>query len=633
MLSRVCFLLFILKTYSLLASGDFNYHSEPLRSRVEELLPFVDMKSQGMGEPISNRDAWDEFAKSLRAKEVIEKAEVLLTVDWAPWTKEEYLATADLDRSDPTMVDRCAERHYRLTTLTLAECLENKGRFLPYIEVMFRGFVSEEAWNYPFIGWRSRNWEQPIKPIALGSAMTAADISIALYWLRPKLDPVLITEVELALRKFIIDPFHKMVRREFHGPHPYWLTMRSNWNSVCLYGVSAAVLVVPMSKEEKAFLLASIERSIQFFLKGYRYDGFYEEGIDYWSYGYSRFLCVDQMLYLGTNGKISLLDKSHAQLAAYFPKHLEMLPSVYASFGDDNPEELPNLSVLNYINYIFGESFDEDKLGSSSFLGAKYLYIPALYGFPEKRSKITGSLCHIDEKRSIFQSSGFYVFRPGIENNCRLGAFLKFGDNGDFHNHNDLGTFAVAIGEATPITDPGRMVYNNKTFGKDRYTLGVHQSWGHSLPIPGGALQGDGKEFKAVVIEEYLSDKVDLIKADLTQAYDYPNLQKLTREFLYSREEKGKVQITDEAHFETADSFESALITCGKVEQIAPNQFLFTDKGESLIVTINTRGEPFTTDLQFIEEELISGRQAQRLSVTLNNPSNNSLIQISIISK
>ena len=50
---------------------------------------------------------------------------------------------------------------------------------------------------------------------------------------------------------------------------------------------------------------------------------------------------------------------------------------------------------------------------------------------------------------------------------------MKGGHNAENHNHNDVGSFVVALGRATPLVDPGSEVYTARTFSPRRYDSNV----------------------------------------------------------------------------------------------------------------------------------------------------------------
>ena len=50
----------------------------------------------------------------------------------------------------------------------------------------------------------------------------------------------------------------------------------------------------------------------------------------------------------------------------------------------------------------------------------------------------------------------------------RMGVAIKGGNNNEHHNHNDVGSFVVAIGSAAPLLDPGAEIYTARTFSPSR---------------------------------------------------------------------------------------------------------------------------------------------------------------------
>lgn len=99
---------------------------------------------------------------------------------------------------------------------------------------------------------------------------------------------------------------------------------------------------------------------------------------------------------------------------------------------------------------------------------------------------------------------------------------MKGGNNGESHNHNDVGSFII-YAPLSPTThhpspvliDPGVGEYTAKTFSKDRYDIWTMQSGYHNLPQINGTDQHDGKQFAAKVI----SHKDGLLCLDIAGAY------------------------------------------------------------------------------------------------------------------
>ena len=81
----------------------------------------------------------------------------------------------------------------------------------------------------------------------------------------------------------------------------------------------------------------------------------------------------------------------------------------------------------------------------------------------------------------------------------RLSAAVKGGSNDEFHNHNDVGGFVLAVDGTVPvIVDPGAEYYSGRSFSSRRYESNLNNSFGHSVPRINGELQIAGKKRLAV---------------------------------------------------------------------------------------------------------------------------------------
>ena len=66
---------------------------------------------------------------------------------------------------------------------------------------------------------------------------------------------------------------------------------------------------------------------------------------------------------------------------------------------------------------------------------------------------------------------------------------MKGGHNAEMHNHNDVGSYTVVIGDQPVLADPGTEIYTKRTFTEHRYDSPVLNSYGHPVPVIGGQLQ------------------------------------------------------------------------------------------------------------------------------------------------
>ena len=153
----------------------------------------------------------------------------------------------------------------------------------------------------------------------------------------------------------------------------------------------------------------------------------------------------------------------------------------------------------------------------------------------------------------LVRRRGHLICRPAPGAERPFGVALKGGHNAEHHNHNDVGSFVVALGNKTPLVDPGSEIYTRRTFSNERYASDVLNSWGHPVPRIGGELQETGRQAAARVLKTEFGDKADTLVLDLSAAYKVKSLKRLVRTFVYSREGAGSLRVTDEAEFDQPD--------------------------------------------------------------------------------
>ena len=114
----------------------------------------------------------------------------------------------------------------------------------------------------------------------------------------------------------------------------------------------------------------------------------------------------------------------------------------------------------------------------------------------------------IENGKAHFVNLGWYIDRKE-----KYGFAIKAGNNGEEHNHNDIGSFIIASGGKQILCDLGSAEYTAFNFGKDRYTIFNNSSLGHSVPIVNGNEQGTGKDFYGVLTVG------ETISVDMKNAY------------------------------------------------------------------------------------------------------------------
>jgi hypothetical protein len=96
---------------------------------------------------------------------------------------------------------------------------------------------------------------------------------------------------------------------------------------------------------------------------------------------------------------------------------------------------------------------------------------------------------------------------------------VKAGDNGDSHNHNDVGNVIVYKNGRPVLIDVGVETYTRKTFSAVRYDIWTMQSAYHNLPTFEGVMQRDGAVFAAREVETTFEESYSLIGMEIADAY------------------------------------------------------------------------------------------------------------------
>ena len=188
----------------------------------------------------------------------------------------------------------------------------------------------------------------------------------------------------------------------------------------------------------------------------------------------------------------------------------------------------------------------------------------------------------------------------------------------------------VALGKATPILDPGAEVYTARTFSARRYDSNVLNSFGHPVPRVAGMLQREGRSAEAKVVQTRFTDSEDTLVFDIRSCYEMPDLKKLLRTFVYSREGNGALSIIDEVVLATPQSFETALITFSPWKQTGPQAIRIGEGSSAVDVTIDTRGEEFRIKAEEIHEDLPGKRIPTRIGIVLSHPVTSASIRLTV---
>jgi len=598
------------------------------QARVKEIAVMLLEKPAGFGRPITDRSAWEKLAKSDSFKSVISEAERLLREPIPEQPDDLFL---DFSRTgNRSRWQRVAgRRRGRISTLVLAECMENKGRFLPAFEEIVRAICSEKTWVMPAHDRNLTNFKGTSVDIDLGSSMLAWSLGTADYLLDDKLSTDIRRLIRENLEERIFTPYTDMAKGK--RSKNWWMTTTNNWNAVCLGGVTGSAMAVIESPQRRAFFIAAAEEYSKNFLKGFTEDGYCSEGLGYWNYGFGYYIMLSETIHQATGGKVDLLQHPKVKQVAMFGSNIEILNGVYPAFADCSVRAQPSSRLMYFLSLRFGlglrnwEQIDPISSGGGLYNSMMYSLSNSASQTPPAQTVSIGPGI-----RSWFDEAGVLICRPSEVSSSRFAVALKGGHNAEHHNHNDVGSFIVVLGDKPLLLDPGGEVYTARTFSGRRYESNVLNSYGHPVPVVDGKFQRTGSRACGRVVNKSFADSADTLVLDMSSAYDVPRLKKLERKFVYSRLGSGSLQVTDEVAFSQPCEFGTALITFSNWKQNSPSTLIVYDSKEALRVEIKVAGADFEIRPETIEEDVSARKQPTRLGINLKKAVTNTIVSLTI---
>jgi len=620
LLCTVCLGAMLLSTLPVEAADEL----DPVR--IAQIAQMLAEQPAGLGRPISDREAWDKLAELDAYKAQVKRAEELLTQP-IPEQPDDLFLEYSRTGNRTHWQSVSGQRRGRLAPLVLAECVEDKGRFIPAIEELVAALCAERTWVMPAHDGKLLNFRGETINIDLASSALAWNLSLADYLLADRLPAATRNTLRDSVARFVLQPYKDM----YTGARgvDWWMKTTNNWNAVCLAGVTGAALAQIESREERAAVVSAAEVYSRNFLNGFTPDGYCSEGLGYWNYGFGHYVLLAETVRQATAGGVDLLALAQARAPATFGANIQIIGGVAPAFADCGVNAGPAASTMYFVNRYLGLGLPRyDSLDPSQVPGS--LFEMMLFSCPNGASeaKPADATDTGPGIRTWFSDAGILIGRPARDSACKLGVALKGGHNAEHHNHNDVGSYVVVVENRPVLLDPGAETYTARTFSSRRYESKLLNSLGHPVPVIAEQLQKAGRKYEAKVLATDLTDKADTLRLDLSAAYDVPGLKKLERTFVYSREAEGSLTVTDQVQFETPQSFETALLTRGEWKQQEDGSLVVYDMDQAVQVRLTVEGSPFTIEAEQIVED--APVNPTRLAIRLTQPVTDATVSLVI---
>lgn len=487
--------------------------------------------------PFSNcldRDFWDSLDEQIK-NQILDDGNEALSSPFPIIYASDYMDfTISGNRNNYETI--YFTRRHMLNKLILAECVENKGRFLTKIIDGLWLICEESSWVLPAHNTYVRDTPQAILPdnhrpiLDIFACETSALLSMAVYLLQKQLDdisPIICARIAGELDYRIIKPYIDQ--------HFWWMGHEEepmcNWTVWCTQNILLSAFLpngLNLSEDIKRQIFNKSAYSIDCFLKDYGDDGCCDEGAQYYRHaGLCLFGCLDILNTISNDHFVSLYSDLKIKNIAMYICNMHVDGPYYFNFADCSP--LAGKSGAR--EYLFGKSTNQNILmrfaandffvsyndntllsDESQKLNLYYrtqsiYYLNEIINYHSACTDTSVKLTPSDSADLYYKSVGIWIVK-----NRNFSLAVKTGNNNDSHNHNDTGSLILYKDSKPVLCDIGVETYTKKTFSPGRYDIWTMQSCYHNLPTINGLNQSAGEEYCASDISiSSVDDKSELV--------------------------------------------------------------------------------------------------------------------------
>ncbi len=553
---------------------------------------------------IDDRDFWEALPGDAK-QELVAQGEAHLGASWAPLPATSFLEHYRTGSRELYM-SISHERRRRLAQLVLAECVEDRGRFLDDIVNGIWTIAEESFWGNSPSTWTQASLEDQERyanqrlhlirtslpdvtnpGVDLFVAETAAAFALTDYLIGVRLDeitPILRQRMQVEVERRMLKP---CLDRDFS-----WMFTHGNWNVWIGSNWLTCALLMEKDPSRRVAAVQKIMAQIDRYLEHALPDGACDEGPGYWRQSAATLFSSLELLYDATEGALDVFeDPLVRDLGAYIYR-VHLGGRNFFNYNDGHAQlDMPTELMMRYGRRT-GDPFlmalgaalpGGDALNGSGRLLRR---LPALQDLASQRRTSASTQAPLlrDTWLPAMQVMTART-RAGSIDGLTLAA--KGGHNGEAHNHNDAGTFVLYSDGRPAIIDIGQEAYTAQNSSPQRYEIWTMQSAWHNLPTIGGVMQAPGREHAAREVGYSADDTA--VQFDMDLAGTYPPEASLTSWHRTLRMERGGIVTLNETYELTADVSEISLslITAARVTQNHPGELSLDVGGQARPVVVH----------------------------------------------
>ena len=393
------------------------------------------------------------------------------------------------------------QKRRQLAALVMAEIVEGQGRFMPDIINGLWSTLEESWWGIPaHYGKKVPVMED--QNVDLFQAESAGLIAWTAYMLKPQLDkfsPLIVNRINKEIRQRMLQPAMK-------GRY-WWKTAGMNWNPWICSNWLACVLICENDRKAQLDAVEQILGAMDHFVDAYPTDGGCDEGPGYWDRAAASLYECLNLLHIATDGKIDMSGNAKIRAMASYAYKTYIENDYCITFADTHDNKM--LQQVNIV-YPFGLYLNDRTMREFAAYIAKQKNLTedaaTLYDKSGNYPTLARELFFVSNINSLLAEQPNEpllsdVWLPDLQimtaRRADMFVAMKGGNNGESHNHNDVGSFVVYADGQPLIIDPAVGEYTSKTFSNRRYEIWTMQSQYHNLPQINATDQRDGKQFAA----------------------------------------------------------------------------------------------------------------------------------------
>lgn len=514
------------------------------------------------------------------------------------------------------------ERRRALNVYAFLEAIENEGKHMMKILDLVWMTLEETQWALPAhakmrAGADALTWYKN-PTVCLFSASLAYQLAFVYFLFKDKFDE-LSHHIAPRIKEEVLDRVVYEYLENDYGYTGLMPTARgtNNWTSAVNVGVLGAAITLIDDKSKLAKLAAKVMASTMQQLSNYPEDGACDEGPAYWQGAIGDLALILKYLKELTNGAVDYVNsEKNWNLANYFTV-MYIYGSYVVPFADSDAVK----SALSGYIYQTGKILNNPRLVS---------IVSDAYKSAEKPIEFITTLNTKDTiaqaecLAALSKNTQIPPYTPACGNflesiqvmsahqtsKAKEGLFLaaKGGNNGEYHNHNDVGTFIVYKNGERFICDSGRAAYQAVTFGENRYQLWQCRSMYHNLPIINGCEEQAkpySKEFSAENVVYEVDGSCVKFALDINNCYiNKEDINKWRRSFVFDRD-KGEIAVTEDYDLKKCESIVLTYLSAAPFTVEADGILMTAKNGETLKMYMDTSLFDIETEDILIDDEVL----------------------------